>query len=1000
MSSQTAPTGLKVYLLGSFEIEGEHGSINLPARKVQSLLAYLILHPEPAGHSREKLAALFWGDSPDDRARDSLRTALKTLRQQLGDDLLLTDRETVQLNPAFPLWVDANVFAQEMQLADFRFQMDEMTTSEIEKLQTKVDLYRGELLQDFYDDWLLTERERYCEQYLEALFHLTQVYRAASEYTHALEYAQKILAVDPANERAYQHLMFCHLALGDRAAALKQYDACVRALQSELAVEPSRETTALYQWIKQAPSERAALAAQLTNLPIPLSSFIGRKQEVTELKQLIATTRLLTLTGAGGSGKTRLAIQVATDLIDRFYDGVWWVDLAPLLNSALTPQAIARALGVRESPSQPLIESLKKFLRKKQLLLILDNCEHLITACARLADDLLAHCLNLKILATSREALAITGETVYQVPTLRLPQQQHLTLADLLLEYEGIRFFVERACAVQVDFVLTERNAAAVLQICQRLDGIPLALELAAARAKVLTVEHIAERLHDRFNLLTQGSRTALPRQQTLRATIDWSYDLLPEEARLLFRRLSVFAGGFTLEAAEAICSTAPLTSQTLLDQLSRLVDRSLVKVERQGAEARYRMLETIGEYAHEKLDESGETQQLRRRQRDFFIAFAEQAEPKLKSAEQFKWLDRLEVEHDNLRAAWEYALESDTVLALQLASALLDYWFMRGNPGEGREWLARLLPQTEQWGSAARRAHVLGVAGRLAYLQRDFAAARRLLEEDLAIARSVGGPHVGGQREMAFALLWLGWTAHRQRDDQTARAYTEECLALYQALQDPWGIAMTTYQLAGVAAAQGRYAEAEERYLRSLAQFQELGDKFRVGFVLNGLGELARLLGDYEHAGKFYQEHLDILKEQRSPVALVAPSVNLAWVSLRGGQLRRARELFEESLRLSNQYGNKTAMADCLAGFAGILVMRNKAEEAAQLFGAVEALLESIGMGGRMDPSDQKEFDHYVAEARTRSNEAAFASAWAEGRALAAEQAMQYALEKTRASV
>ncbi len=738
---------------------------------------------------------------------------------------------------------------------------------------------------------------------------------------------------------------------------------------------------------------RASTTSPRSNLPIPLTSFIGREKEVGEIILLLDRNRLVTLTGPGGVGKTRLAIQSSNQTLNKFKDGVWWTELASLMDDALVPQAVAQVLGVRESSSQPLTESLKNLLREKRLLLVLDNCEHLITACAQLADDLLSQCANLKILTTSREVLGITGEMVYEVPSLALPKSQHLTLTNLLMEYEGIRLFVERACAVKSDFTLTEQNAAAVLQICQRLDGISLALELAAARAKLLSVEDIAERLNDRFNLLTQGSRTALPRHQTLRAAIDWSHDLLTEPEHILFRRLAIFAGGFTLEAAEAVTAGDDVSKSQVTDLLGQLINKSLVTVEaRSGyadANTRYGMLETIREYAREKLDESGETERVRQRHRDFFIAFAEQAEPKLKGAEQFEWLDRLEVEHDNWRAAWDCAIEREIELALRLASALLDFWLMRGNPGEGRAWLAQLLERTNQWAQTAKRAHTLGVAGQLAYSQRDFAAAHSLLAEALAIAR-----RSDDKREIAFALLCLGRTAHRQHDDRAAQAVTEECLTIYQGLQDQWGIAMTIYLLAAVAAAEGHYAEAEERYMQSLAKFQELGDKLRAGYVLNGLGELARLLGDYERAGKFYEQDIEILKERRSPVALVTPSVNRAWVALHGGDYHKAKALFEESLRLSNEYGNKNGTTISLAGFASVLEMTGKPEQAARLFGAVESLLEGIGMAGRMDPSDQKEFDHYVAAVRAQLDEAAVAKAWAEGRAMTLEQAVEFALQ------
>jgi len=1009
MSRQPSPPHLKLYLLGSFHLQDEKRPILLPVGKAQSLFAYLALHPEE--HTREKLAGLYWGDFTDAQARDSLRTLLKKLRKHLDRRVLLADRTTVQLNPAYPLWVDA----KEFMISDFRFQIEDQSSfqnqSEIINLKSKIALYRGDLLADFYDDWIAPEREHYRQLYLDALLQFTQAARAASEYERAMQYAQRVLSADPANERAHQHLMFCHLALGDRSAALKQYAACERALQTELAVEPARETTALYRWIQQTPSERAAIAAQITNLPIPLSSFIGRKKELTDLKQFLTTTRLLTLSGAGGSGKTRLAIQVATDLIDYFHDGVWWVDLAPRTADTLVPQAVAQTLGIRNEAltgtlriqstmpideiesAQLVTESLIHFLREKQLLLVLDNCEHLIAASARLADVLLTHCPNVQIMATSREALGITGERVYQVPTLSLPTQPHLRLADFLIEYEGIRLFVERAGAVKAAFALTEQNGAAVLEICQRLDGIPLALELAAARIKLLSAEEIAARLHDRFNLLTQGSRTALPRHQTLRETIAWSHHLLTGTELILFRRVAVFVGGFTLDAAQAVCADADIQQVQVLDVLSHLVDKSLVIVDEQGLETRYRQLETIREYAREQLDGAGETARLRQQHRDFFIGLAEKAEPKLRGAEQFEWLDRLEVEHDNWRAAWGYAIESDAALALRLASALLEFWLMRGDPREGREWMAKLFERIKAWGETARRAQALNVAGRLAHYQSDFVVARTLLEQSLRIARGLGD-----KKEIAFALVWLGKTAVYQRDYQIAQSLLEEGFAMYQELQDEWGIATAFQRLAEIAEIRGYSGkEQKEFFLHTLAKYQTLGNRFLAAQVLNALGENARFEEEYESAGIFYEQALEVHRELgRFPTA--TPLFNLAWVAVHSGDYQKARRLFEESLKLHREYGYKIGMVEeCLGGFAAILGMIGKPEAAARLFGAVEALLEKIGRAGGMEQLDQKEYDYYVAAVRAQLNESALAKCWAEGHALTLEQAIEYALEKSK---
>ncbi len=648
---------VRLSLLGAFRLERDGRPIPLPTRKVESLLAYLVLHPEQ--HAREKLAALFWGDVRDEQARRSLRVALTTLRKQLGDDIVLTDREPVQINPDYPLWVDAKEFQiavlRQAQDKNFRLQIGEMSQSAINNLQSAIELFRGELLSDFYDDWILGERERYHALYTETLLQLTRQMRARGEYERAIEYAQRLLASENTHEPAHQHLMFCDLAVGNRSAALKQYEECRRILRAEVGVEPSPETTALIEWIKQASARPKTQDALPTNLPIPLTSFIGRQREMAEVKRLLVgwsdsrvvapsdqptkrpsfdyasscarakrragrspaaqdmdkpdqpTTRLLTLTGAGGCGKTRLAVQVATDLRDAFKDGVWWIELAALtvrhtldvgprrrrslpasggqagrgpatdrMDDALVPQAVAKALGLREVPGAPLDEMLSEHLRLKQALLVLDNCEHLVTACARLAEQLLSRCPDLKILTTSREALALIGETVWHVPSLALPPMESkgqspmsrlqagggrgtwdasAILSTSVGQYESVRLFVERATAVQSSFALTAQNASAVAQVCRRLGGIPLAIELAAARMKLLSVEQIAERLDDRFNLLSVGSRTALPRYQTLRAAIDWSYGLLTDAERMLFRRLSIFAGSFTLDAAEEVAS-------------------------------------------------------------------------------------------------------------------------------------------------------------------------------------------------------------------------------------------------------------------------------------------------------------------------------------------------------------------------------------------------------------------------------------------------------------
>jgi len=571
---------LELHLLDSFHLERADQVIQLPTRKSESLLAYLALNPE--SHAREKLASLFWGDSTDLSARTSLRTALAVLRKHLGDEAIIADRETLQINLACFSKIDALDFARALNL-----QNAQSRQAEIENLESAVALYRCDLLADFYDDWITAERERYRELYIGALLMLAQKMRTRSEYQRAIEYAARVLQIDPANERAHQHLMFCYQTTGKRSDALKQYEECKRMLAEELGVEPSRETQLLYESIRRAKDAPQSREAVLTNLPAPVTSFIGRERELSEVKRLFANTRLVTLTGAGGIGKTRLAKQIAFDSVNDFRDGAWFIEFVELNDAALVPHAVAKTMGVREASDESVEAVLIRALAPRHALMVFDSCEHLVDVCAQLCERLLSACPNLKILATSREVLGIQGETIWRVPPLKLPEgMTSADRANFLMQYDAVRLFVDRATFASSSFDLNDQNAPAVMQICQRLDGIPLALELAAARIKTMSVEQIADKLDDRFRLLTGGSRTAMPRYQTLRALIDWSHDLLSEDERILFRRLSVFWGGWTLEAAEQVCSEQALVNgnadtqyrlPSVLDLLTRLVDKSLV---------------------------------------------------------------------------------------------------------------------------------------------------------------------------------------------------------------------------------------------------------------------------------------------------------------------------------------------------------------------------------------------------------------------------------------
>ncbi len=758
------------------------------------------------------------------------------------------------------------------------------------------------------------------------------------------------------------------------------------------------------------------------NLPVQLTSFVGRAHEIEEVKRLISTARLLTLTGTGGVGKTRLALQVAADLVESFRDGVWLVELASLTDPSLVPQAAASALRVREQPGRTILAALLDYLQPHEMLLVLDNCEHLVGACAHLAEAVLQACPDLRILATSQEPLRIDGETTWQVPTLPLPDLKRLPSLERLTEYEAIRLFIERAAAALPGFAVSSRNASSIAQVCHRLDGIPLAIELAAARVRILPVEQVAARLDDRFRLLTGGSRTILPRHQTLRATMDWSYSLLPENEQALLQRLSVFAGGWTLEAAEAVCAWDGIDRVHVLEVLSQLVERSLVMTDTTVEENRYRLLETVRLYARAKLMASAGDVEMRRRHLGWCVGLAERAEPELLGPDE-AWLDRLEVEHDNLRAALEWSLKSGGVEAgLRLAVALRLFWLVRGYWTEGRQWLDVLLARSD--GAApALRAKALSAAGSLAQHQGDYERARVLSEESLAMYREFGNMQgmasalntlgivmyergsyqaaralheeclacareAGDQHAVASALLNLAIVAVHAGDYGHAQTVCEESLALFQAVTDKRGIAAAVNMLGIVATDQGDYAAARSRFEESLVIRRELGDRRGLAGSLSSLGLVAQEQGDYGAARGYFDESLAIRRELGDKHGIASALRNLGLVAWHLGDPARAAELLTESLILHRAQGSKSGIAGCLEGLARLAP---RPEQAARLYGAAAALREAIG--APLLPSDRADYERSVAAVRAALVDGAFQAAWNEGQTMTLEQAVQDAL-------
>jgi predicted ATPase len=621
----------------------------------------------------------------------------------------------------------------------------------------------------------------------------------------------------------------------------------------------------------------------------------------------------VTLTGPGGAGKTRLALRDAEESAAEYRDGVCFVDLGALAQPALVPQTAARALGVAEQPDRPMLQTLRDSLSSKQRLLLLDNCEHLIDACACFAEELLGGCPELRILATSRQSLGITGETVWQVPPLSVPEAtaavrgaQCRTPAGALLQYEAVRLFVDRGRAVMPVFTLSAANLQATVEVCRSLDGIPLAIELAAAWLNLLTVEQIAGRLNDRFHLLTQGSRTSLPWQQTLRATMDWSYALLSESERAAFRWLSVFAGGFTLEAAETVLGEA--LSDDVLGLTSHLVDKSLVLRDTSSGEGRCRLLETVREYAQQRLRESGEEATVRERHYEFYARLASEAAGQLSGLEQTTWLGRLDRERDNLRAALEWSLaEECPERALRLAGALAGYWVERRHLEEGRRRLAAVLERAGPGKQSPDGAAALLGASTLALLSEDRPSSPALLDESLAIWRKLGD-----RSGLAAALAHTASLALYRDDYPVARSLFEQSLAIRKELDDRAGIAEVLTGLGHVARRQqGEFARAlhEESLLLRRAQ----GDRYGVAQSLQGLGDAALGLGEVPTARACYEEALAIQRELGYAPGIAGALGQLANLSRQQGDFAAARRLREESLALWRAAGSTIAVIHSL---------------------------------------------------------------------------------------
>jgi predicted ATPase/class 3 adenylate cyclase len=777
------------------------------------------------------------------------------------------------------------------------------------------------------------------------------------------------------------------------------------------------------------------LDALPNNLPVQLTSFVGREPELAEVERLLAATRLLTLTGTGGTGKTRLALQAAAGELEAFPDGVWVAELAPLADPALVPQAAAAAAGLVVQPGRSAVATLGDAWRAGRVLLVLDNCEHVLAACAELADALLRACPRLTVLATSREALGIGGETSWRVPSLALPAAGRAPVGAALTQYEAVRLFIERAKSALPSFAVTDRNAPAVAQVCARLDGIPLAIELAAARIRTLTPEQLLARLEDRFRLLTGGSRTALERHQTLQAAVEWSYDLLAAPERALFARLSVFAGGWTLEAAEEVCAGEALGRFDVDDLLGRLVDKSLVLADDlPDASRRYRLLETLRQFGRQKLSASGEADATRARHLAHFLELAETAEPLLATREAPAWIDRLEAEHDNLRTALEWSLAAGGPPeaahgGLRLVGALAYFWFLRYHRREGRAWLERALARTgttptraralalwgagalyvdadvdlrlalgyleesasffREHGELARAAYALAMMGWHLRSLREYDAATARWNDALALARAAGDP-----RTMALPLIHMAYpVSYGWRDPETRQRLLDEALPLAERSGDPLMLALAHRVAGDLAVQRGDLPAARAAFAVDLAGTRALKDTVGIWGTLVSLGQVAAREGDFAEARRYYTEARTLQRDSgAAPRMMVGTACRLAELALSEGDPAAAHAGFAEALALARQAGDPDGLAAVLEGLAAVAAATAGHRRAVTLAGAAAALREQ---GGRPLPAaDRPGYERWLAPASAALDEGARAAALAAGRALTPEQAVAYALE------
>ncbi len=987
----------KIELLGRLSA-GQDGKIitRFRTHKTGLLLAYLAFYPKRI-HAREELIGMLWLDSDADAGRTSFRTALASLRRQLEPSgtpagcFLIADRANVQINP--------NTVTTDVAEFEFALKTSEKTANLSEKiiaLERAMELYGGEFLPGFYEDWVIAERERLAQYFLDALCRLAASFEQTGNIGRAIEYARRVVGADSLREEAHGELMRLYVKAGQISAAKRQYNELEQILREELGVAPSPETQSLAARLqitagrseklisssaKTSIKSSISLGHSAARLPIFLTKFIDRREEFGQIKAMLtsARTRILTLTGMGGSGKTRLAVEAARELLDNFNNAIYFVSLADLRDARLIADTLLKALSLsRIANSEPLAQAAVK-LSEQPSLLIFDNFEHLLAEGSLVVRELLERVPSLVCLITSRQPLGISGEQEF--PILPLPIPAASDAPENVLGFGSVQLFLDRAQAVRPDFQITQANTEAMAQLCRHLEGIPLAIELAAAQAKVLTPSQMLGQLARRFDFLVSRRRDAIERHRTLRSAIDWSHQQLAPELQRFFAGLSVFRGGWEIAATETVCEESGAA-----DYLMKLQENSFVVVEEHAGTMRYRILETVREYAEQRLGEEERTKLLRSHA-GFFLQLAETAEPELGKLEQAEWLKRLEAEHDNIRAALEwYKADENCADGLQLASSLLRYWTGNGHLNEGRDFLEYFLIRCDDV-SKAVRAKAFHAAGWLSLEQGDYATANDFYEKALILQRESGD-----KAGVAALLSSLGTAALRQGDYATARNLNEESLSAFREFGHKQGIAASLGGLGRVAQEMGDYDTAFSFYEESLALRRELGDKIGIALSLANLGETARYRGDYPQATALFEESMALCRSQDDKRLMPSLLHSLGEIAREQGDYERATAFFVESLKICREKGEKRNIPYCLEGLAAVAALRQQSERAAYLFGAAATMRDAMKFP--LPPVLHSGYESVIGVARDALDDKTFTAAWRKGQTFPLEQTIADALQ------